>query len=970
VTSPLRTFRTSSRLVILLLGAVLLAAVLAPLRTDAAPPTKVPLTALPGELVVNGGAQSGDTSGWTGSLQVHGFGSGGYPDAVTLPLPGTAIPDAGTQFFSGSGASSEAYQDIDLTPGALAIDDGVVVADLSAYLGGYSDQADRSVVRYDFYDASDNIVQTVELPTVTREERNDESGFIHRTDSLTLDAGVRRARVTFQAFRSIAPANDGYVENISLQLFAPGPEAVDDSATTSAGNPVTVNVATNDEAPPAATIDAPSVRLIDGGTLVDSLTTADGLWEVNTTTGAITFTPDDPAFTGPAGPVPYSVADSRGQRAEATLTVQVTDGDGSGLFLGCSDLTTFDNGADGWRFATVTQGVTVNGSYPVAAGWDANEGNPGGALHATDPDSTWSEIWTPAFSDPADFTDLIGEVVQFDYRNDTGIGYNLYLAVWSDDGDKIWFNFRPQITNSQAWNRVRVPMDASQWHTGFSNATGVDLGSPAPSDSQFADVMANVDHFAISVEGRNGSDTTYIDNFGQPCDDLGDAPASYGTTYVGDNGPSHRVVGYDATAHTADLMLGDTVDIEDDGVPSTNAVSDDSTGIDDEDGVSSPIVVTDGVATDVTVSATNDTTQAATLAGWIDLDGDGVFEASELVTTAVPAGSGTDDYVLSFPSVATAVDGYARFRLFTGNVTDPLPTGPAIGGEVEDYVVTTVVPDPSLSIVKEANLNDINGNGVADVGETIDYRFTVKNTGNVTITGISVDDDRVTGLTPSNFSLDPDEDIVVTADPYVVTDDDLYAGGVQNQATAGGVPPGGGTVTSPPDQITTRTPDPDPSLRIVKSAELNDDNGNGRADVGETIDYTFRVENNGNVTISGISVIDDRVTGLTPSGFTLAPHLAQYVTADPYVVTAADVRAGRILNVATAEGFDPRQNPVRGNTSRVTIDIVDPDDSVLPDAGASLGPWSLLIAMALVAGGYVVAGGPSMRRRPRGRHLA
>ena len=167
------------------------------------------------------------------------------------------------------------------------------------------------------------------------------------------------------------------------------------------------------------------------------------------------------------------------------------------------------------------------------------------------------------------------------------------------------------------------------------------------------------------------------------CNDWGDAPNSYGTD-SGAGGASHGV--RDAAA--AQLLLGDAVDVEPEGLPGAGADGDDAAGTDDEDGVADPLVITEGTGSTVGVSATNDTNQVATLAGWIDLNGDGSFGAGERVLATVPAGSGVANYDLNFPAGSTTDDTYARFRLFPGNVADPSPTGSATAGEVEDHPVT------------------------------------------------------------------------------------------------------------------------------------------------------------------------------------------------------------------------------------------------------------------------------------------
>ncbi|WP_194288496.1 DUF6923 family protein [Ornithinicoccus halotolerans] len=176
--------------------------------------------------------------------------------------------------------------------------------------------------------------------------------------------------------------------------------------------------------------------------------------------------------------------------------------------------------------------------------------------------------------------------------------------------------------------------------------------------------------------------------------DFGDAPDSYGTT-LGADGPRHSVNGYDADANTAPLMLGTAIDPDNDGLPGGDAAGDDADGPPDEDGVVEQIVTVVGEPTAVDVEVTNDTGELATLVGWIDGNDNGVFEDSERQSVVVPANSGTTTQTLTFPAPAGPGDGtFARFRLFPGEVTevDQLPTGPAAGGEVEDYAVVGPIP--------------------------------------------------------------------------------------------------------------------------------------------------------------------------------------------------------------------------------------------------------------------------------------
>jgi fimbrial isopeptide formation D2 family protein/uncharacterized repeat protein (TIGR01451 family) len=198
----------------------------------------------------------------------------------------------------------------------------------------------------------------------------------------------------------------------------------------------------------------------------------------------------------------------------------------------------------------------------------------------------------------------------------------------------------------------------------------------------------------------------------QSCDDYGDAPESYGTTSAA-NGPHHHVT-------TSTLRLGADSEFDADGLPTPAADGDDTDRNDDEDGVSAPIVQTLGQSTDVTVSATNALGLDATLAGWIDLDGNGTFDPAERRTVSVPEGSGTASYRLTFPAPTVTRGTYARFRLFPGTPADPQPTGPATAGEVEDYPVTTRALD--VTKISDATAD-------SKPGDLVHYTVTLTNSG-------------------------------------------------------------------------------------------------------------------------------------------------------------------------------------------------------------------------------------------------
>ncbi|MDQ4053273.1 MAG: GEVED domain-containing protein [Actinomycetota bacterium] len=498
-----------------------------------------------------------------------------------------------------------------------------------------------------------------------------------------------------------------------------------------AGEPTTLSVSVTNDTPQPATL-AGWIDLDDDGTLeagervTRAIEPASGAAAYDLTFSASTAPGDGYArfrlFPGNlVDPLPTGAAEA-GEVEDHPTTFDA----GDPIIGGCSDLVTFDSDNESWRAATVSgsNGKDV-ALQPQSVEWGANAGNPGGAVIEDDlQGGTFTELWTPALlvnGYATDYTPLIGETLQFDYRNTTGIGINVYMGVVGPNGEFYWFNFRSQITNSQAWNRIRVPMDAAQWRTTWTSGLGPNQNSAAPTAAQFQAALGNVDRFTFSIEGQSGPDRTAFDNFGQLCSDFGDAPNSYGTE-IGGESPSH---GQDDSLPA--LRLGDTVDNEDAGQPGTGADLDDLNGTDDEDGVAAAIVMTTGDTTSVDVVATNATAGPATLAGWLDVDGDGIFEAAERVTAQVPAGPDSATFTLAFPAGTTTDDTYARFRLFPGIVADPGPAGPSSRGEVEDYPVTVQHRDLVLTKTSDATAD-------SRPGDIVTYTVTATNQGDADFT--------------------------------------------------------------------------------------------------------------------------------------------------------------------------------------------------------------------------------------------
>ena len=180
-------------------------------------------------------------------------------------------------------------------------------------------------------------------------------------------------------------------------------------------------------------------------------------------------------------------------------------------------------------------------------------------------------------------------------------------------------------------------------------------------------------------------------------------------------------------------------------------------------------------------------------------------------------------------------------------------------------------------------------------------------------------------------SLAPSASETCTA-TYTVTQADLDAGAITNVASAQGTAPGADTPTVSSPSSVTITGTQTPAVTLVKSATESTYSA-----PGQTIHFNYLVTNTGNVTLSAISVNDTftGLTGLSCPEASLAPSASETCTAT-YTVTQADLDAGAITNVASAQGTAPgADTPTVSDPSTVTIPV---DPTPVVATSATTGP--------------------------------
>ena len=256
-------------------------------------------------------------------------------------------------------------------------------------------------------------------------------------------------------------------------------------------------------------------------------------------------------------------------------------------------------------------------------------------------------------------------------------------------------------------------------------------------------------------------------------------------------------------------------------------------------------------------------------------------------------------------------------------------------GTTVDNDDPTVIVLPKLASIALVKTGIYNGNASkAEVGDVITYTFTVKNTGNVTVKDIVINDTKLgtanLAIVPS--SLAPLATGVITR-YYTITQADIDSGNVTNTAIATGKDPQNIDVidtsgTTVDNDTSTETPLPkSASIALVKVGTYKGDPT--KAKVGDKITYTFTVFNSGNVTVSNIVINDAKLgaNNLAVVPGTLAPLATGVVTQD-YTITQADIDLGKVINTATTTGQDPQGIDVQdtsgtaiGNDTETVIDL-------------------------------------------------
>ncbi len=233
--------------------------------------------------------------------------------------------------------------------------------------------------------------------------------------------------------------------------------------------------------------------------------------------------------------------------------------------------------------------------------------------------------------------------------------------------------------------------------------------------------------------------------------------------------------------------------------------------------------------------------------------------------------------------------------VFSDTLNNATATGFDPEGKKVNHTATAFVDviHPNLTLTKTVNSTMIYRN------QAVNYTFFINNTGDVHIAAINVTDDHL-GMIVGPFGLAPGQNLTVNRIVSVEND-------ILNNATVAGLDPLGANVTV---NATAFVDVIHPNLTLTKMAKPT------MIYVGDEVNYTYVVNNTGDVDLSAVDITDDAL-GHIAGPFDLSA--GTWLSFEVKVSVENDT-----LNNATAVGIDPLRGMVDANATAF-VDVIHPE---------------------------------------------
>ncbi len=388
----------------------------------------------------------------------------------------------------------------------------------------------------------------------------------------------------------------------------------------------------------------------------------------------------------------------------------------------------------------------------------------------------------------------------------------------------------------------------------------------------------------------------------------------------------------------------------------------------DISGLSNPVAVGDVITYGFTVTNTGPVTLTGiTLADSLP----GMTLNGGPIATLAPGAVDSTTFTGSYAITQDDLNAGQVTNSATVTGTDPFGTDVTdVSGTANDNdtpLVTSIVQGPAIALVKTADTSALGT--PAQAGDVISYGFTVTNTGNVLLTNVTLTDTlpniQISGGPIPSLVPGAVDSTTFTA-TYTLTQADIIAGQVTNQATVSGDDPGGNPVTDDSGTANdndTPTVVPIAQVPAIELDKVADTSGlpNG-AVPGDVIPYSFTVTNTGNMILTNVTVTDllpnivlngGPIPVMNPGDVDSTTYTATYT------VTQADVLANQVVNNASVTGTwgpNPGEEVTDNDSETVQVGSIDANPETFPPFTTDGGTTTSMLDSDLLNNGPATLG--------------
>lgn len=257
----------------------------------------------------------------------------------------------------------------------------------------------------------------------------------------------------------------------------------------------------------------------------------------------------------------------------------------------------------------------------------------------------------------------------------------------------------------------------------------------------------------------------------------------------------------------------------------------------------------------------------------------------------------------------------------TAQASGQLPGGSPVASETSTVDVQLVAPRPGLALKKMATVDD-GGDGRLDAGDVVTYAFVLRNTGNVTLIDIAIDDPldgiEVTGSPVASLAPGASDTSVVAR--YTLTQADIDRGSLSNRAKAVAYLPdrsdsfsagsddddgasdgnGDGDPANDPTVIAIAG---EPAMVVEKTGKTAEYTA-----VGDTVEFAIRITNTGNQTLESVTPVDSAAQSLVCASGIPVPAMvpgAEETCTATHVVTQENMDSGSVTDTVEVTARTP-----------------------------------------------------------------